>query len=193
MGLITRVIKSVESKVRALRYHGDANDMLHIQPLGDDSKPLPHDDALSTSCGSSYVIFGAFDESNKKAGAGEKRIYSRGSDGKVVAEVHLKSDGSILIKNDNYTHEAKADGEMTQTCGLASLKMEPDGSITINRLVTINAAGQITAPSIVASGSVSAPSMSIGGVEMAGHKHDKGTYQDSQYKPLTGGESGEAQ
>jgi len=70
----------------------------HFGPAGDDSHPLPGDFVgLAPGPGSGREqVTGYIDGSSApKAEAGEKRIYSRDADGKVVAEAWLKKDGGL--------------------------------------------------------------------------------------------------
>lgn len=85
----------------------------HFGAPGDDSKPLPGDTAVTveTQGSGEEVVVGYLDEKNAGiAKDGERRIYARDSDGVVVAEVYIKADGSVLVKNDKGYHEIKADG-----------------------------------------------------------------------------------
>lgn len=92
----------------------------HFAPPGDDSLPLPGDSAaLEDSSGSGREqISGYLDPKNEgQAAAGEKRLYSRATDGSPVAEVWLKNDGSILVR------VLKAGG--------AELRLESEGPIIV--------------------------------------------------------------
>jgi hypothetical protein len=68
---------------------------------GDDSEPLPGDFAMledSAGAGTETVV-GYHDPKNEqKAVGGERRMYSRGSDGVPVAEFWMKTTGEVLIK-----------------------------------------------------------------------------------------------
>lgn len=78
---------------------GDLVTAEHYGDAGDDSHPLPGDSAATVDGEQigSRVATGYWDASAQKAGAGEKRFYSRDSGGAVVAEIYLKADGSIEI------------------------------------------------------------------------------------------------
>jgi len=68
---------------------------------GDDSPPLAGDVAAlndGPETGTQQIT-GYDDALDGVASPGEKRIYSRDSDGVAVAEVYLKGDGSIVIKS----------------------------------------------------------------------------------------------
>ncbi len=71
----------------------------HFADCGDDSAPLLDDFAAlaeSPETGGLQVT-GYHDGTERKAQAGEKRIYSRNAAGEVVAEIWLHADGSIDI------------------------------------------------------------------------------------------------
>lgn len=82
----------------------------HFAPAGDDSQPLKDDFALLDEDEDSAV--GYADTRNAGvAGPGEKRIYARASDATVKVHLHLKSDGSAILTNENGQIELKTDGE----------------------------------------------------------------------------------
>lgn len=97
----------------------------HFSAPGDDAHPLPGDYVVGVSIqrsGGSAVVGYMDPKNDQKAAAGEKRIYARDGDGKSVAEMWLKNDGSI---------EVTADSDITVTSG---------SNITINCTnATINA------------------------------------------------------
>lgn len=103
----------------------------HFSSPGDDARPLPGDyvaTAPSPGTGNEHAV-GYIDPANPGiAEAGEKRIYSRGDDGAVIAVVWLKNDGTIVIENDS--------GE---------IQLEPGGKIVLNG-VEIDASGNISTP-----------------------------------------------
>lgn len=108
----------------------------HFAPPGTDAHPLPGDvgylgDDLGT--GNAQAI-GYQDPKNAGvAGAGEHRIYSRASDGTIVAQVWVKADGSILISSDlaGSSVELGPDGAITLTAPQASAELATDGTITL--------------------------------------------------------------
>lgn len=132
MGRITRALSATGDKIKANRGAGDINEMDHLQPLGDDSKPLPQDDGYSdrTNESSGDVYLGAFDYENKIAEPGEKRTYARGDDGNAVSHVYHKKDGTIIIANDSYSKTISPDGSYIETNGSYSKSVSADGSFT---------------------------------------------------------------
>ena len=103
----------------------------HFACPGDDSRPLPGDFVATSASGGAATshVTGYLDSKNEPAAAaGEKRIYSRDSDGAVVAMVWLKNDGAVLVDN-----------------GSGSIELAPGGNVTING-VTIDTDGNVSAP-----------------------------------------------
>ncbi len=99
---------------------GQNQDMNHYSDPGDDSQPLPTDlMAASDNMESNGLnAVGYIDEKNAGiAGPGEKRIYSRDSDGNVVASFYLQDDGTIIMANDNGTLTLDASGDLDFTGG----------------------------------------------------------------------------
>lgn len=123
----------------------------HFADPGDDSYPLPDDYVAIISnarTGGSSAVGYAETVTTKKAGPGEKRIYSRdASTGAVVAEIWLQDDGTILLEN-----------------SAGSIILAPNGDVNINGVV-IDAGGGITAPG----------SLVLNGKELDGHIHPAGT------------------
>lgn len=101
----------------------------HFADAGDDSQPLPTDVAVCVDgpgSGSAQVVGYQDPTSAPKAGAGEKRIYSRSGPGVVACEVWLKSNGELVIEN---------------AAGIITLAT--DGTVDINGAV-IDLAGNVT-------------------------------------------------
>ncbi len=119
----------------------------HYSDPGDDSFPMVGIDygvTVSISRKGGAVIVGYVDPVNTpKAVQGDKRIYSRDSNGDTIAEVWLKSDGSILVSNDNGDFELKS-----------------DGSIDMNG-VTIDTSGNVVIPG----------TLSVAGKDFTTHTH----------------------
>lgn len=125
---------------------GDIINQYFFSDAGDDSTPLP-DDLLSyiesTETGLSEVV-GCADPNNESITvAGEKRIYSRNAEGKIVAEVYLKGDGEIESKNENGSSKIGADGAIELINNKGEFKIKADGTIVLNG-VEISPEGEIT-------------------------------------------------
>lgn len=121
----------------------------HYADPGDDSRPLPGDSvALETSSGTGNAqATGYLDPKvTPVAGEGEKRIYARSAPGVVVASIHLKADGSIVVTNE-------AGG---------SIEMQPSGDVIING-VTIDTDGNVTTTGEVTAG--------VSGIPLSTHIH----------------------
>ena len=104
---------------------------------GFDSLPLTTDFVIAVPIPNSggFAIVGVADPKNDpQSSEGEARIYGRDSAGDVVNEIHLKSDGSILIKNliAGSEIELKADGSAVITNGLGTFELKLDGTIDMN-------------------------------------------------------------
>ena len=106
----------------------------HFGAGGEDSPPLKGDWLTVTQLDGSTESLAAVaysDDTTRTAAAGEKRTYSRDSGGSVVAEVHMRGDGSVTV---------------TRTAG-SSVAIASDGSITIDAgagTISIDAAGAIS-------------------------------------------------
>jgi len=159
----------VENFARALRDSSYVSDVIvdtgggesvtaeHYSAPGDDSYPLTTDYAaiVHTQRTGSNAVVGYADTLNApKSLQGDKRIYSRDSNGVAIADVWLKADGSISLVNAN-----------------GSIVLGANGVVTINGVIfstsgDVTAPGTITAPNLVGSSSVVAD-----GKELAGHLH----------------------
>jgi hypothetical protein len=111
----------------------------HYQPAGDDAKPLRGDYAAISgddegSSSGSIVAFHDPVDANRKAAAGEKRIYARSSSGQLVGDVWLKGDGTMVMQN----HLAPLGGRF---------EMMANGDVVING-VTITAAGDVISKTV---------------------------------------------
>ena len=94
----------------------------HFADSGDDAQPLPGDFvALGDSPGAgAEQVTGYSDSTEKKAGAGEKRIYARTAAGVLAAEIWLKANGDVEITS------LAAGGAIT----LNGVRIDQDGNIT---------------------------------------------------------------
>ncbi len=93
---------------------GGANKTTELfSAVGDDSQPLKTDYVYAgeTQETGGFASLGFVDPLNEGiTKPGEKRIYSRDSDGVIVASIYLKNDGSIVFANDNGMLELTAAG-----------------------------------------------------------------------------------
>jgi hypothetical protein len=107
MGLIGRILDSFkgtagEPAAKVEIYKGDNANARIFNPPGDDSRPLDGDicyteDSEDTEGGKD--IIGFIDQKNEPVSEkGERRLYSRDANGNIVAKIHLKKDGTVLIE-----------------------------------------------------------------------------------------------
>lgn len=144
MGFLATVVEFLRSTVEGVptpeaKVDRGGNDTVtgyQFGPPGIDAHPLPGDVAyLGDDLGKgSAQILGYQDPKNAgTAGAGEHRLYSRSSDGLIVAEIWLKADGSILISN---------------AVGASTVELAADGAIALSNAtggIAVDAAGNVTA------------------------------------------------
>ncbi|MDZ7922708.1 MAG: hypothetical protein U5M23_01325 [Marinagarivorans sp.] len=147
MGFIAKVLSAIQREVK-LDAGGDG--ILTAQQFataGDDSRPLANDYAHAVQIRRTgrFSVLGFYDPKNApRAAAGERIIYSRkAGDGSIAAEVWLKNDNSIILKN-----------------GGGSITLTASGAVNINGVI-ISSAGAVTVPS----------SIKVAGKELAGHTH----------------------
>jgi hypothetical protein len=120
----TRIVRrgANANDVKASLGGGENMTAEHFSAPGDDSNPLPGDYiALVNSTGSgSKLAVGYLDPKNQqKAEAGEKRIYSRDGDGAQVAEIWLKSDGTLVVNSTGPVEISSPDSSVTVNCSTA--------------------------------------------------------------------------
>lgn len=157
----------------------------HYSSAGDDSVPLAGDYVSTTSTQRTGVdaVSGYKDANagNLKAQAGEKRIYARDSDGNVIIEFWLKSNGDAVLSNETISLELKIDGSIKCDNGVGSFELKASGDFVVNG-VTIDVAGNIRATNaeITASGTMTVPniiassSLLAGNKELINHTHPHG-------------------
>ena len=83
-------------------------------PAGVDAPPLPDDyvAALETDGSGEVAAVGFLDPANEgQAVPGEYRVYSRDENGAVVASVHLRADGSVVVANGSGSFKLTAGGQ----------------------------------------------------------------------------------
>ena len=89
---------------------------------GDDYTPLLTDYAATMGVAGSgrSVIVGYLDPKNADiTEPGERRIYSRNSEGVIQAEFWLKSDGSVIVTNEGGSLTLESNGNVTVTGNLS--------------------------------------------------------------------------
>lgn len=164
----------------------------HMQPTGDDARPLRDDYLVVVPMpgGKRSVAVGFLDPLNEGVtGPGEKRIYARNEEGAPMCQVWLKATGEVLISNDNgsvtlrpdggtitespgATFDVAADGSITGDNGAGFFSLLTSGVFDVNGL-TIDTEGRMTTPTQVVS-----PSVLADGVEVAGHNHSQNNDSD---------------
>ena len=143
----------------------------HFMSAGDDSKPLPDDYAVIVPIEntSNAAVVGFVDPRNTPVTEpGEKRIYSRDTEGNVVAAVHLKNDGAVEVTN--------AEG--------GSLVLQPSGDIVLNG-VTIDTNGNITTSGDIGATKVTGSTeVTVGVTALSTHLHAVTTAPGSTGGPV---------
>ncbi len=189
MGRIAKILSFAKRKVVADPGGGANVTASHFSSPGDDSQPLQGDLCFVPKSPKSGggVSAGYYDTTNKsKAGPGDKRIYARDSNGAVVVEIWLKSDGSCEILNDTASVILAPDGGLKADNGSGSFELQPSGVFVVNG-VTIDTAGNITTPATVAAATLGAStSLTVAGTEMAGHNHAQAADSNGDTQQPTG-------
>lgn len=110
--------------------HNDGATAYHFAPAGDDAPPLPGDLAFCPDDAGKGGAQVAGYQDPKLAGlasGGDKRIFSRSGPGVVAAEVWLKADGSLVVRN-----------------GLGELAIDAAGNVTWKTALGTNGAATHT-------------------------------------------------
>lgn len=182
MGFIVKVL----SFTRSLRNGANVSDTKadkgggenitadHFSPIGDDSNPLPGDDAAIVHTegeGRGAVVAYLDPKVEQKAEAGEKRIYARDENGDQIAEIWLKNTGEITAVNNACSVTILPDGSIKGDNGSGSFELQVGGDFVVNG-VTIDTSGNIST-----AGSVSADSVTSTGqnVTLGTHTHSSGS------------------
>lgn len=172
----------------------------HFEGAGSDSHPMPGDYVATTKVPRSggVVAVGYLDpKAPQIAVAGEKMIYARDANGDLIARIHLKNDGTVLVSNVNGSIELKPDGEIVSTSPLATFTMDVLGSIkgangngdfelesggdfVVNGVI-ISAAGSMTIP---AGQTIVTPSIGANGIEVVDHVHLDGNPSEGDTGPM---------
>jgi hypothetical protein len=96
---------------------GDLADADVFGPAGEDSPPLPDDDALLVKLDGETETLAAVayaDATARTAEPGERRLYARDSSGAQVAEVYMQGDGTVTVTGaTGSTVEIAADGSIS--------------------------------------------------------------------------------
>jgi hypothetical protein len=95
-------------------FQGTTHKAISIGIAGIDAKPILKDNAVTIkqeNSGSQPLVIGTNDVINESVIAeGEIQIYSRNAEGVKQADILIKADGSIKLKNANGSFELKVDG-----------------------------------------------------------------------------------
>ena len=109
---------------------------------------------------------------------GETQIYSRDSEGALVAEVTLRTDGAVTIKNQEGEFSITSEGVITAKNSKGSAVLDKNGTLNING-VTIDKDGKVNIPS----------SLVLNGIEHASHGHTQSPDSDGNTQQKTDGPS----
>lgn len=144
MGIIGKVMRSlIEDSIREIItevYDGYTKQSPIICPAGIDSIPIEGDQGImlkTDNNGQSYFI-GVYPKAT--AESGETRLYSRSADGTQKSEIHLKNDGKVSIKNNNFEISGTDTGVITITNSVgAKIEMDIAGLFAIkNNAASLN-------------------------------------------------------
>lgn len=134
-GMIAKVLSFVGRSVKIDPGGGAIITGKHFAPPGDDSQPLAGDycTAISTpQSGRAAVVGYTQSAPESKAGPGEKRIYSRDASGAVIAEIHLKNDGTIDIIGPEGSVTWEAGGRVVGKNSAGQFSLESSGDFLAN-------------------------------------------------------------
>lgn len=171
MGRVTKLLKFARRTLRGVQVSESTIDpgggplvtATHWQSPGDDSHPLASDYVFAvdgTQAGKAAALGYIDPVLTPKTAPGEKRIYARDEAGAEVAEIWLKSDGTITLVNDAASVTLAPSGAILGQNGAGAFELQPSGTFDING-VTIDAAGAMVVPA----------SLTLAGKELAGHTH----------------------
>lgn len=131
---------------------GDIRTGIHVSSPGEDSYPLDSDQAVAVPYVKTgqFLIVGYLDTvTEPTAEPGEKRLFSRDSQGAIAAEVTLANDGTVTLSNSN-----------------GSIVLQSGGNVILNG-VSIDSSGNISTP-----GSISADvEVSAATIDLTTHVH----------------------
>lgn len=106
----------------------------HMGAPGDDSLPLDSDRVVGIPTGGTgRVVAGGYADTENEGVAvkGEKRLYSRDSEGDVRATLYLKKDGTIEIENAGVTVRLEDGGAVEINNGSVTVKLEESGAVEV--------------------------------------------------------------
>ncbi len=199
MGRIGNVIKSYIAKLSGSstdaqfssveEFAGDQRTVQIFGPCNEDFAPPENCKTLNIPLGRGrgFLVSAAYHNQNIAPVAvhGERRIYSTDQAGaNVMAEVFLKQDGTILIKNATITITADPSGLLKIETGgnteITSAKTIINNDVDI--IGTLNATVAVNAPTVAA-----ATSLTVNSKEMDDHKHSQGVDSDNDTQQNTDG------
>ncbi|MCP4568029.1 MAG: hypothetical protein GY841_10665 [FCB group bacterium] len=101
-------------------------------PAGIDSTPLETDIAVTSSApgDSGQNVVGYVDKKNASKNDGVY-LYARSAAGVPVADIWIKTDGSVVVTNTTTTIETSAAGNIEISNAVGSFVIDPIGNITI--------------------------------------------------------------
>jgi hypothetical protein len=118
----------------------------HFADPGDDSHPLPGDYAVTVGIprnGGQVPVGHADIVNDPESQPGEAGKYGRDpSTGQRVNRIRCKSDGSVIMSNDNGSFEVKADGSIIGIGPGGQFELEAGGDFVVNG-ARITAAGNV--------------------------------------------------
>ena len=140
------IVQALSGLVNSDPGGGETLNSQYLQSSGEDAPPLPGDYQFvdeAQGTGATYAL-GVVDGKNAlQAAPGERRTYSRNSEGAIMATFFMRADGSATISNSNGSHTLAADGSQSMVNGAGSVQLQANGQVSINGL-TISPQGQLT-------------------------------------------------
>ena len=209
MGLVLgRVISVNGREVKIDLGAGNIVTADHTDSVGTDCPPVVDDYAVLAplpGAGSYAVVSYAVVTAEFLAAPGERRTYSRDTEGVIAAQTFLKQDGNVEITTGPNSFIMKKDGSVDITTENATVSIKPAGDVELSNDgggsvkllasgvinlngVTIDTSGNLISPTKITSPIVIANTSLLAGtgpaIEMVTHIHT-----DSQAGPTTGPEN----
>jgi len=138
VGFIGKIIQVLKRKIKVDLGGGNILTADYYLPPGEDSKPLKIDNIglMPTQRKGGLLVVGFIDLQNEpKSEDGEKRFYSRQSDGQEVAEIYLKKTGEIILKNNNLELNCSSDGSIKGSNSNGYFELKSNGKFDINGII----------------------------------------------------------